>query len=107
MMIEGFVLTMANKMYIIETTGVKRTDALAKQFVDAICDRLCLPDDTRHKFKTVPECLKTIKSGIERATIEKIDTGKVVYYKITGKNFTQCVPELESDCLVFVGRSRL
>lgn len=105
--IEGFVLTMGNKMYIKETTRVNKSNVLAKEFVDAVCDTLCLPDDTRTKFKTVPECLATIKSRMDRAVVEKVDTGKVVYYKITGKNFTECIPLAESECLVFVGRDRL
>lgn len=105
--IEGFVLTMASKMYIIETTGVKRTNTLAKQFVDAVCDDLKLSEETRERYKTDTEGLKVIKNRMDRAFIEKVDTGKIVYYRITGKNFMQSVPEAESDCLVFVGRSKL
>lgn len=99
-MMTGFVLTTGNKHLFYVSDGKNITSSIVEKFVDKIGELRNLTSEYIARCKADSYTMKDLKRRIDRATLEKVDTGKIEYYKMSGKYFIHCIPLDEAECLI-------
>ena len=102
-MAKGFYFTQGNRGIFYRTDAQRKTDNIARAFIDAIGqinDRIA--PETIERAKNDRGTLDDIKRRTDAATLEKIDTGKIIFFKIYGKNFSCAFPVEDFEREVFV-----
>jgi hypothetical protein len=102
----GFALTRGNFIYVLESEGKNVTDNVAHKFVEAICNRLNMPDETRKLVYEDKKFIKDLKYRISRCTVDTRKAGKISFYHIEGDNYTENIPFEESSCIIFIGEEK-
>lgn len=92
---QGFFFEFKNRAIFLESDSANITDKIARKFINAVCDLRQVGDGIRNSAIYNEATLKDFKKRIDRATLERIDTGRLVYYVIKGKGFTLSFPEDE------------
>lgn len=90
---KGFLFTAGNKQIFIKSELTRKTDTIARQIIDTIGELRNVPQETLERAKQDKATLEDFKRRTDKATLEFKDTGKIVYYTITGKYFTENFPE--------------
>ena len=90
---DGFYYVGGRKGYFYESNARNINDSIARVFINAVCDYKGADDSVRQQALADSNVLKTFKRKITRASLEKKDTGKIVYYTISGAGFTENFPE--------------
>lgn len=99
---KGFLFTAGNKQIFIKSNLTRKTDTIAKQIIDTIGTLRNIPQETIERAKQDKATLEDFKKRTSQATLEMKDTGKIVYYTITGKYFTENFPadDFKNDVIV-------
>ena len=92
---QGFFFEFKNRAIFLVSDSANITDKIARKFINVVCDLRQVSDSIRNAALYDGATLKDFKKRIDRATLERINTGKIVYYTIKGKGFTLCFPEDE------------
>lgn len=102
-MIKGYYLTAGNKGYFFQTDAKKRTAAVVNSFIDVIAARRNLDPETIARIKADKPTTDRIKNDIAPATLEKKQLPTIIFYTITGANFTENMPEADflNDIILF------
>ena len=98
----GFWFTYRNSGIFLKSDATNITDAVARKFINAVCDMKGVGDAIRKSALYNPDTLKDFKRRIDRATLEHKDTGKITYWSIKGNSFTESWPEEDFEDAVTV-----
>lgn len=99
-MLNGFLLTLGDRELFLISNGKNVTKGIIDKFIEEIGRVNNKSPEIITQSKENENVIKRTRFLISRATLEKIDTGKVIYYSIKGKDFLINIPESESDCLI-------
>lgn len=99
---DGFLFEFRNKAIFLESDQRNVTDRIARKMINAVCDLKQVGDKIRQAALYDKATLSDFKRRIDRAYLEKKDTGKIIMYTISGNGFTMSFPEedFESDVIV-------
>lgn len=99
----GFVYNAGNKEYFYINDAQMITDKVVRAFINKLCDVRGVGDSIRKSALYDKATLAEFRKRIQPAVLERHDTGKIIYYTISGKNFSWSFPEsdFENDVVVF------
>lgn len=100
----GFVMSIGNKDYFMESKAAKRTDKVCAAFIERIGMEKGKSRDFIDRAKTHKPTLDDIRRRIDAATLSKLTTQNgFEYYRISGKNFSFNYPheDFNNDVIVF------
>lgn len=89
----GFLFELRNRAFFLRSDSTNVTDKIARKFINAVCDYRGVGDSIRQSALYSKDTLNDFKKRIDKATLQMHDTGKIVYYTISGKGFTLNFPE--------------
>lgn len=98
----GFWFTYRSSGIFLKSDATNITDAIARKFINQVCDYKGVGDAIRKQALYSPDTLKDFKRRIDKATLEHKDTGKITYWSIRGNGFTENWPEDEFEDAVTV-----
>lgn len=98
----GFWFTYRNSGIFLKSDATNITDAVARKFINAVCDMKGVGDAIRQSALYSQDTLKDFKRRIDRATLEHKDTGKITYWSIKGNGFAESWPEEDFEDAVTV-----
>lgn len=99
----GFLFEFKDKAFFYETSAKNLTVSIIRKFIEAICDYRNISDDVRERSLNDETTIQDFRRRIDKATLMKIDTGKIIYYRIKGNNFSINFPreDFENDVILF------
>lgn len=97
---EGFTLNIGKKELFYKSNGRNITNTVLEKFIDKIGETKHLSSDLVEKCKSDQATLKDLRRRVCRAKLELKNSGKVEYYKLSGKGFEMSIPIDEAECLV-------
>ena len=101
----GFLFEQGTKAFFLESDVSYLTDKIVRKFINAICDLNGVGDAIRNSALYNEATLKDFKKRISKAVLTKKDTGKIVYYTISGNGFSLNFPEEDFNRDVIILRS--
>lgn len=101
----GFVFNFGNKELFYISDSKVITDKVVRAVINKVCDIRGIDSDSKIRQSALYDkrALADFRKRIQHAQLVKHDTGKIIYYTISGKNFSWSFPEadFEHDVLVF------
>lgn len=89
----GFFYEYGNVVIFYKTDATYCTDKIVRKFINTFCDLRGIGDAIRQKALYDKPTLDDFRRRIDKAYLEEKDTGKIIYYTISGKGFTLNFPE--------------
>lgn len=89
----GFLFEFGNHAIFYKHSGSNLTDNIVRAIINKVCDYRNVSDTIRETALQDRPTLDDFRRRISKATLTKVDTGKVIYYSIKGKYFTMNFPE--------------
>ena len=93
----GFMLNVGRKDYFYISDAKIITDKIVRAFINKICDMKGVGDAIRQSALYDKSTLADFRKRIQPAVLERHDTGKIIYYTISGKNFSWNFPEADFE----------
>lgn len=90
---DGFLMEIGSKAIFLESDASYVTDKLIRKFINKVCDINRVGDSIRQSALYDKSALNDFRRRISKAHLEKKDSGKIVYYTISGNGFTLNFPK--------------